>query len=239
MYAVISAGFLLGLLGSFHCIGMCGPIALSLPVHQYSNVRKIISLLIYNTGRIFTYSLIGLLFGVLGQQLFIGRYQQMISIILGALILMGILVPKLFSFVGNNKWLQQFQQTIQRYLSMLFKREKNYHTYFLIGFFNGWLPCGLVYMAISGALIAGNLVNSILFMLFFGLATIPIMFAVAYFGNFLSANLRNRIRSFVPVVIACMASLLILRGLNLGIPYISPKIEKTADGTSHTCCHKK
>jgi sulfite exporter TauE/SafE len=238
VYAVISAGFLIGLLGSFHCVGMCGPIALSLPVHQHTSVRKIISILSYNIGRVFTYSILGLLFGVIGQSLFIGKYQQIISIVLGSLILIGLILPKVFSFIGQNTMLQKFQSFIQQNISKLFKQDKNYSTLFLIGLLNGLLPCGLVYMAISGALIAGNVFNSVLFMLFFGLATIPIMFSVAYFGNYISTKFRSKIRSAVPLIIGCMAVLLIVRGLNLGIPYISPEIKQTATGTQ-SCCHKK
>jgi hypothetical protein len=239
MFYAISSGFLVGLLGSFHCIGMCGPIALALPIHQQNTVQKILSLLTYNLGRIITYSFLGLIFGLIGKTLFIGKYQQVFSIVIGSIILLFLLIPFIGKKLNQGTILSKYHRMIQQQLSSLFKKEKNILNLFIIGIFNGLLPCGLVYMAIAGSLSTGNINHAILFMLSFGLGTVPIMFSVAFFGNYISQSIRKKINKAVPFVIGCMAVLLIVRGMNLGIPYISPKFEQTVNGTTTTCCHKE
>jgi sulfite exporter TauE/SafE len=217
---------------------MCGPIALALPIHHQDSLTRVFSILSYNFGRIVTYSFLGLIFGLLGASIFIGKYQQVLSIAIGVLILIVLIVPRMFSFVSENSLLVKFQTLIQRKLSVLFQQEKKMSTLFFIGVLNGFLPCGLVYMALAGALVSGSTVNGVLFMSMFGFATVPIMFAVSYFGNFVSVSFRSQIRKAVPFVIGLMAVLLILRGLNLGIPYLSPQIEQTEEGLSEGECHK-
>lgn len=239
MLYAITSGFLVGLLGSFHCIGMCGPIALALPIHKQKQFQKIASILSYNLGRVLTYAIIGLLFGIVGKTLFIGKYQQLFSIAIGMLLLLILFVPYFGKKIGSKKNLWSYQLKIQKKLSMLFSREKNILNLFIIGVLNGLLPCGLIYMAVAGALSTGNIQHAILFMFFFGIATIPMMFSIALFGNYVSMSIRHKINKAVPFIIATMAVLLVVRGLNLGIPYISPKIEKTATEIVTTCCHKE
>lgn len=236
MFYAISSGFLVGLLGSFHCIGMCGPIALALPVHKHNTLKKVWYILMYNFGRIFTYSVLGFLFGLLGKGLFIGKYQQYFSIAIGVLMLLALVVPTLFK-KADNKYIAQFSAFVRKQLSNLFKKEKSGSVYLTIGIFNGLLPCGLVYFAIASAVGMGNLENTVGFMFMFGLATIPMMFAIAFLGNFISQKFRQTIQRLIPFFIAIMAVLMVLRGLNLGIPYLSPKIEHTEHGTEQSCCH--
>lgn len=237
MIFALTSGFLIGIMGSFHCMGMCGPIALALPIHHFNNYKKILYILVYNFGRVLTYAFLGALFGLIGKSLFIGKYQQIFSITIGVLILLGVLVPKIFEKL-NIKQLSTYSTYIRKRLSALFKQEKSASVFFLIGIFNGLLPCGLVYFALASALISGGLWNSVGFMFMFGVATIPMMFAIAFFGNFISQKIRLQINKLVPYFIGIMAILLILRGLNLGIPYISPTLEQTETGTDAACCHQ-
>jgi len=102
-------------------------------------------------------------------------------------------------------------------------KKKSPDTFLTIGFLNGFLPCGLVYMAVFGAIAAGDLFNSSLYMILFGLGTIPLMTTAVYFGNFLTGKIRHRIKKVVPVFVVIVGVLFILRGLGLGIPYVSPK----------------
>lgn len=234
--AAISLGFLSG----FHCIGMCGPIALALPIGQRSHFMKVISILTYNLGRVITYSILGIVFGLLGESLIFFGFQQKLSIGLGVVILLVTLFPyfkkKLpslsFPFISKlkSRIISQFEKSDLRSL-------------FIIGSLNGLLPCGMVYIAIAGAVTSGTIINSISFMALFGLATIPFMFAVTYIGQLISLSTRNLIRKAQPFIIAVTAVLLILRGLNLGIDHISPKLneERSVDEVCHKtikCCHK-
>lgn len=208
---------LLGFMGSFHCIGMCGPIALTLPVRHLSGVRKIAGIFLYNAGRIVAYMSMGLIFGWLGKQFFLGGLQQWLSISLGVLLLLVVLFQKRVSVFPQWAF-------VKKILGKLLAQQR-FSTLFGIGFFNGFLPCGLVYLGIAGALATGGIMHGMLFMGAFGAGTLPAMMAVTWFSQLISIPVRQRIRQMIPVMITIMAVLLILRGLNLGIPYISPVIE--------------
>lgn len=230
----IIAAFTMGLLGSFHCVGMCGPLALSLPLNNNSFWSKFSGGLLYNAGRIVTYSLFGLVFGIIGKSVALFGFQQWLSIILGVLIIFFVILPKrVISFNKNNFVINYFEKICSSLGKLFFN--KNYSSLFSIGLLNGLLPCGLVYMAAAGAVGTGDVVNSIFFMAFFGLGTLPMMWSIAFFGNYVSVGLRQKIRKAYPYMMTLIACLLILRGMALGIPYVSPKvyIEKKV---VHNCC---
>ncbi len=233
---LIIAAISLGLLGSFHCIGMCGPIALALPVHQYGSAKKYIGILLYNIGRVATYTSLGVLFGLLGQSFFLGGFQQMLSISIGILLLLSVIISQTKWFnTPSFGFMYSFINNLKQQLGNLFNK-KGLHFLFLIGLLNGLLPCGLVYLGIAGALATGHYIKGAEFMFYFGIGTIPIMYAVAFFGQFITLKYRNVIRQSMPFVVSFMAILLILRGLNLGIPYLSPEFEKNSNTIS--CCEK-
>lgn len=226
----------LGFLGSFHCIGMCGPIVLALPNHYQHKYVKIYSSVLYNLGRVITYGILGLIFGLLGEGIYLGGLQQIVSIITGAIIILIVLFPyvlpnkmKQFS-VMNYPW---FKNTF----SKLFK-SNSYTAYILLGLINGLLPCGFVYIALSGALLMGETIQGMLFMMLFGIGTIPAMFTLSMAGSFVSLNIRNKIKKTIPYLSLIVGLILILRGLNLGIPYVSPVISHEKQETSVDCCHK-
>ena len=226
----------MGLLGSFHCVGMCGPLALSLPLKDDSVWSKFSGGLLYNAGRIVTYSLFGLLFGVIGKSVALFGFQQWLSIILGVLIIFFIILPKRLSSFNNNNFVLNYFGKLRSSLGKLFS-QKNYSSLFSIGLLNGLLPCGLVYMAAAGAVATGDIVNSISFMAFFGLGTLPMMWSIAFFGNYVGIGLRQKIRKAYPYMLMLMACLLILRGMGLGIPYVSPKVDMEKK-VVHSCCSK-
>lgn len=236
LFQILIAGFTIGILGSFHCVGMCGPIALTLPVQDASPLKRLGVISLYNLGRVLAYAVIGAIFGVVGKQFFIGGYQQSLSIALGVLLL-------LFFFFSSATFIrirlfERFTTWLKQRLGQLMTGEKKSYTFLLIGFLNGFLPCGLVYVAVAGAVATGAIWKSALFMAGFGMKTFPIMFMITILGKYISVQWRNTMRRMVPVFIVLMAVLLILRGLNLGIPYLSPEMKKTESGTE-SCCHKK
>jgi hypothetical protein len=227
----------LGFLGSLHCVGMCGPIALALPVVNNTNISRISGIVLYNIGRVITYGFFGLFFGLLGKSFVIAGYQQALSITLGVIILSIILIPNRYlqKIPGVNRFFQPAAK-IRNALSGLFKT-RSYSALFSIGVLNGLLPCGLVYTAVAGAIAMADPLKGSLFMMVFGLGTLPAMLGLTLAGQKISMGLRNTFKKTVPVFVAFMAVLLILRGLNLGIPYVSPELSKT-DCTKHNCCHK-
>lgn len=233
LLAAISIGFL----GSFHCIGMCGPIALAIPVKRNSRLNIIYGSLAYNAGRLLTYSLIGLLFGLLGQGVVLAGFQNTLSIVLGAGILLLLFVPAISKLSSKSKIFFKFLEKIKSVIRKLF----GIHTLkavFLIGLLNGLLPCGLVYLGVAGAIATGSAIKGALFMLFFGLGTTPAMFSITLLRDSISLRFRERIKKTIPVFVGIMAVLLILRGMNLGIPYISPAMKNNAGVCHHECCHQ-
>jgi sulfite exporter TauE/SafE len=236
MMQLIIAAFTIGLLGSFHCVGMCGPLALSLPFNSDSFWSKFSGALLYNMGRIVTYSTFGLVFGTIGKSLSLFGYQQWLSIALGVAIIFFVVLPKRFSSFNNSNAVIKFLENLRTALGKLFAKD-NHFSLFSIGLLNGLLPCGLVYMAAAGAIATGDILKSVVFMSFFGLGTLPIMWSIAFFGNYIGISIRQKIRTAYPYLMTLMACLLILRGMGLGIPYISPLVEKEKQ-VVQGCCAK-
>jgi sulfite exporter TauE/SafE len=215
------SAILFGLLGSFHCVGMCGPIAFMLPVDRHKPIKKFFQILSYHFGRLLTYGLIGLLFGFLGKGFYFFGFQQQLSILVGVSMILVILFPKIFQKLSFAKNTSKIIFKIKNSLGKELKKKGN-DTFFTIGFLNGFLPCGLVYMAIFGALATSNAFAGSLYMFLFGLGTIPLMTAVVYLGGFAKGNLRKNIQKAIPVMVVFIGLLFILRGLGLGIPFVSP-----------------
>ena len=232
---MLFSALIFGLLGSFHCMGMCGPIAFMLPVDRKSSVRRAFQITSYHLGRLFTYSLIGLLFGLLGKSFYFFGFQQQLSILVGVLMIVVILFPKLTKKLSFTKKISGLVLQVKMALGAALKKKGN-DTFFTIGFLNGFLPCGLVYMAVFGALTASNPFTGSLYMFLFGLGTVPLMTAVVYLGKFTKGSFRQGIQKAIPYVVICIGVLFILRGLGLGIPYVSPApIIETAANTITTC----
>ncbi len=219
---MLISALVLGLLGSFHCVGMCGPIAFMLPVDRTNSYKKTIQIAIYHFGRLISYSIIGLIFGLVGKGLYIFGLQQQLSIVIGVLMIVVVLIPyKTFNKYNFSKPLFKGISIIKSALGTALKK-KTPDTFLTIGFLNGFLPCGLVYMAVFAAIATGNTFQGSLYMLFFGFGTIPLMTTVIYFSSILKGNMRQRIQKIIPVFVVLIGVLFILRGLGLGIPYLSP-----------------
>ncbi len=229
------SALIFGLLGSFHCIGMCGPIAFMLPVDRTNKAKQVLQIVSYHLGRLFTYSLIGLLFGLLGKGFYFFGFQQQLSIIVGILMILVILLPKTFQKYNFSKSINRLVMKVKSALGKELKKRGN-DTFFTIGFLNGFLPCGLVYMAVFGALATSNALSGSLYMFIFGLGTIPLMTTVVYVGNFANGLVRKRIQQVIPFVVVFIGILFVLRGLGLGIPYVSP-VPVSDLATSVEGCH--
>lgn len=233
----ILSALAVGFFGSAHCIGMCGPIAIALPVPQSNTFRFIAGRVLYNIGRIFTYSFLGALFGLLGSRIVIAGFQQFTTIILGLIILLVVITPFRYKAkITQHKLIQKISAPIKSGIGELFKQGTT-PSMFLIGVLNGFLPCGLVYIAIAGAIASGDAVSGMIYMILFGAGTFPAMFAATVFGKFINLNIRKKLTKAVPVFAVVLAILFILRGMALGIPYISPKISAQTVSQTEMECH--
>ncbi len=232
----IWTALVLGFVGSIHCIGMCGPIAISLPgTAHYFNFQYLINRVLYNLGRVVTYAVLGAVMGALGHAIILAGYQQVLSIALGALLLLSLLIPA--------KWLNRFSgrvaffsSGVQARFRALFRKQTG-GSFFLIGLLNGLLPCGMVYVALAGASAAGGAVNGAVYMSVFGLGTVPALLAIALMGRMLRLRFGKYMPRLIPVATFLLAVILILRGLSLGIPWLSPEISTMPASGSHHMMH--
>lgn len=232
---MLATALIFGLLGSFHCVGMCGPIVFLLPVDRTNNFKKLGQIFLYHFGRILAYSLLGLVFGLVGKSLNLFGFQQQLSIIIGVLMIGVIFLPqKTFNKYNFSKPVFKIISKVKSALGKELKK-KTPDTFLTIGFLNGFLPCGLVYMAVFGAIASGNALQGSLYMAVFGLGTIPLMTSAIYLGNFLNGQVRQRIRRAIPVLVVVIGCLFIVRGLGLGIPYISPKPMTEKIDSNYNC----
>ncbi|MFH0991867.1 MAG: sulfite exporter TauE/SafE family protein [bacterium] len=222
------AGLMFGFAGSLHCIGMCGPIVLALSTGQQSFSKLLLGRLAYNLGRVFTYTMVGAIVGWIGGALLIPLLQEKLTIIMGVVILIGALFPLLVKSASTIRLLPQplYQRLISQIASLL--TTQSVHTLFLLGILNGLLPCGFVYMGIAGAVATGSLIGGVLFMAGFGVGTIPAMLSFAISPRLISVNARTKLARMLPAFTILVGILLIVRGLALGIPYLSPKLQDRA-----------
>jgi sulfite exporter TauE/SafE len=210
----------LGLLGSLHCAAMCGPLMLALPLAAGGAGRVVAGRLLYQFGRITTYSLLGLVAGLIGKSAFVIGAQRWLAIALGIAILSGFFLSKKIALaapvvrlVGKLKMAMGTQL-----------QQRSFRSLILLGMLNGLLPCGLVYVALAGAVSRGSVLSGIGYMAMFGLGTLPMMLGISLSGKILPSSFRSKLRGAIPVGICLLAGLLILRGMALGIPYLSPDL---------------
>ena len=228
MIPIILSGFVLGLAGSLHCVGMCGPLSLALPTHHLSAPLKWLSLFVYQSGRVITYSLLGFLFGLAGRTIYLAGVQQWFSITLGIF----ILALTSFYFVQNNilqlSFLNRFYISVSRLIGKIVAGNTGATGFLLLGMANGLLPCGMVYIALAATLSFNKVYQSITFMAMFGTGTMPAMMLVACGAQMISPQLKKVFRKSVPFFMAAAGVALIARGMNLGIPFISPRLPAAA-----------
>lgn len=215
----------MGFAGSFHCLGMCGPIAMGISGRNTLISSKLTHHFLYFFGKTTTYGLLGLIFGFFGQGLVLAGWQQALSIIMGA-IMLGLVFISIFKspWLHHNKFTNWFQNKLITTFGHLFKRPGLFST-FLLGLLNGLLPCGLVYIGLTAAVATGSAMVSAMYMLVFGLGTMPVMLAFLIFTQRVSYTMRLKLSKVTPVLMALVGTLLILRGLDLGIPYVSPFVD--------------
>lgn len=219
---MLYTAFIFGLISSFHCIGMCGPIAMMLPVDRDNQAKKVTQIITYHLGRLTAYALIGLVFGLVGRGLYLAGVQQKMSIFIGVAMILVILIPeKVFAQYNFSKPVFVLISKVKSTLGKQFKN-KSYKSLFTIGLLNGFLPCGMVYVALFGAIAMQNESYGVLYMILFGLGTVPMMSSVVYLQSFLTVPVRNKIQKAIPYVAVAMGIAFVLRGLGLGIPYVSP-----------------
>jgi sulfite exporter TauE/SafE len=216
--------FLLGLAGSLHCVAMCGPLMLAIPLSGAARWGAVGQTLVYQFGRISMYVILGLLFGLLGKGVALAGFQQVLSIVAGAMLLFAAFfaveweraaraVPGMYQL---TRWVQQ------RIGSLL--RSRAVGTTFGVGLLNGLLPCGLVYAAIAGAISMAGGRQGAVFMALFGLGTLPLLLVLIGTGQRFGPVWRRRFQIVQPVLLAVAGLLLLTRGLHLDLSLIESAV---------------
>lgn len=221
MNAWLATALVLGAAGSAHCVGMCGPIALAVPSPSNGRGARWVSTLLLNSGRVTTYALLGAAVGTLGLGMRLAGLQQVVSIVGGGLLLLSIVIPGLLERWSPTGRVALVVSRLRSALARNLRRTAP-EALFLTGALNGLLPCGLVYAALLGAASMASPLEGALFMAVFGLGTWPALIALRMGSGLLADGVRARLRRLSPVLISAVAMLMILRGLELGIPYVSP-----------------
>lgn len=230
----ISMALLMGLAGSLHCAGMCGPIIWVMPFNFMQGIRKWIGIASYHFARISVYALLAIVLHSF-RSFFNPQVQQIISIVLGSV----LLLIGLISFMPSSRikfnlpWTEYIKKHIGRFIA-----NPSIGTLFITGVLNGLLPCGLVYMALAASVTSADTLNAAVLMYAFGLGTMPMLVGLTIVKNRMIFIKLNHIRKIVPITMFVIGSLFVIRGMNLGVPYLSPKLEITQHEVKASCCHK-
>jgi len=222
MELTFGAAIIVGLLGSSHCVGMCGGIvgALNMGIADDLGSRPVsrfVYQLAYNFGRIGSYLLVGLLAGSLGA----GLAQLGIKPIVGKLFAAGFMIAlglylanwwrglALLERLGSKLW-RHIQPLGQRLFPISSPLQA-----LLLGALWGWLPCGLVYATVAWSLTTANAFDAALLMLGFGLGTLPAMLLMGNAFNYLKDWVRN------PMIRTSAGILIIAFGIYSGLSGLS------------------
>ncbi|PIE87255.1 MAG: hypothetical protein CSA03_01195 [Bacteroidetes bacterium] len=223
METILVTGLILGLASNFHCLGMCGPIAMVLPLNRSNNWTILGGTLQYNLGRTLMYGLLGVLFGLLGVTIQVFGVLQWLSILAGIALVIFAWRKQLkvwFPHVSNPFGIQS---GIQKLMGKSMKSKSRFRL-FAFGAINGLLPCGMVYVALLNALLADSLVSSSLAMVAFGVGTLPVMIFIPFMSNKIGVETRKKLNRTIPYFLTVVGLMIALRGMNLGIPFVSPRI---------------
>lgn len=210
--------FTTGLLGGFgHCIGMCGPLVASYTLYEkdaFSRFPHLLPHLLYNAGRITTYIFIGALMGISGS--FVntaGRLsgiQNTVGMLAGAfMIVMGLGIAGVFK---NLRLMERQSNLILRMVKTVRESNSSWR-YFSLGLLLGFLPCGLSYSVFIGAAATGSMPSAMLFVLCFGLGTIPALLLFGLVMTHLSARIRGWIYRTSGVAVIVTGIYFLMRGL--------------------------
>ena len=224
----------MGLMSSFHCIGMCGPIALALPVQKGNSWQKFSGLFIYNGGRALTYAALGAAIGTVGSSLAWFGYMRYLSVFAGILMLLFVFWPqKLDRYFHPPKFWQRAVNQLKRGMSEMLHSRKM-HGWLLLGIMNGLLPCGLVYLALISSVATASIAGGGTFMFLFGIGTLPMMMTVGVLKNRITPSLRNQMRKITPIMLAVAGIWMIGRGILIEYP-----LENNGSSAEITICHGK
>ena len=221
---ILFSALIIGFLGSFHCVAMCGPIALALSGGKENNWSYLAGRSVYNAGRIFTYGVLGLLAGLAGHTLLMAGFQKSISIAIGVLMILSVAV---LYYLPGHSGTSNVALIVNKFIKNIFSsvlKQRSQAGLFVAGLANGVLPCGFVYLAMAGAAATQDPLNGAGYMVMFGLGTFPAMMAVSAFGKVAGLKARTFLTKAAPVLMIVLGLFFIYRGYTM---------------KDNSCCHGK
>jgi len=214
------SAFLIGLAGSVHCVGMCGPLALAIPgASKDKGFTFFLRTIAYQISRISGYGVLGLIVGFFSQGMQFTGVQPYFSLLSGIVLLfLGFfgIIPEVNAF-SKYPIIQHFQVKINRIIGTVMTNE-HFSTPFVLGFLNAMLPCGMIYIALGTGLSSGNMSEAALYLISFGLGTLPLMFMMSLSGQFLSLQMRRSWQKTIPIIFMISGIILIYKGMNIDLP---------------------
>ncbi len=206
--------FVGGLLGSGHCVGMCGPIALSVGTPAPGWTSNLLRQVFYSGGRLFTYAVIGAVAGYAGMRLSssvatLVNVQAGLAIVAGLLLIVqGMMAAGIISIPVRR----HLPACLAPGLLGTFLRSPRAESAFLAGVFTGFLPCGLLYAYVALAASAGTLAGGSARMVAFGLGTVPLLVVVGNTGSLLGVKARQRALRIAACFVIVTGGVSLLRG---------------------------
>lgn len=206
------AALITGLIGSLHCAGMCGPLVCAMPIDKRTPAAEGMGLLVYNTGRIVAYGLLGFFMGM-GGALVLNLTGVWFAYVAGALLVaLGV-----YKLVRGGTREMPMPVFMRKWMGCLF-RTRSPLVLPLLGLLNGFIPCGVVYAALAGASVTASPWQGGLYMLVFGLATWPALFSGYYLAARISQKVRKYYRPAGAVFLCLLGILLWVRALQQPVP---------------------
>ena len=219
---------IIGLFGSLHCVGMCGPVMLAFMGPKQSKS----GFALYHLGRILTYVLIGFVLGLFGATAAMFQLQKVMAFVLGFGLIILYGVPSIRHSIERFYYESSFYQVLKSFMSRNLSMRKRW---FLSGVANGFFPCGLTYVAAAGAVAFANPFQGALFMVLFGLGTLPALITLSFAGNIFSRRLKSFIPRSISIIAILSGSLLIMRGLLTAFPQFNQLVQANAAGLITVC----
>ncbi len=204
---MIVTALVMGLAGSLHCIGMCSPLAMAV---TNMNSRALLNRTVYNAGRIFVYSILGAVVASIGYFIPFLKFQNLISIVLGIVLVISGLGLLRVNVPAFSRAAGSFTGSI-KILFGSYLKNKTIGSVFVLGGLNGLLPCGLVLIALSFCITLKAPGEGLLFMLLFGLGTLPAMLGFTSFLPFIFKRLKLKMQYVTNGLLITSGMLLIAR----------------------------
>lgn len=224
--------FMIGLLTSVHCVAMCGGICLSqcVPQNAYrkgtgGTKTTLRPSILYNLGRVLSYTLIGGIIGMLGSVIsFTGTMKGMVQILAGAfMVIMGLNMLSIFP------WLRKFNPRMPKVFAKKIHIQQKSNRPFYIGLLNGLIPCGPLQAMQLYALSTGNPLEGAFSMFLFSIGTVPLMFAFGAFSSFLSKKFTSKMMSVSAILVMVLGVFMFRSGTALSGFYLPVPVGTTQE----------